>query len=73
MAQLSPAANRERGKIAAFSRSRQPDDPELVEARRNLRALRLQDHVERVLAQAPPLTDEQCERIAALLRAGGAA
>lgn len=69
---LSPAAARERGKIAALSRSRQSDDPELIEARRNLRALRLEEYVTRIVAEAPPLTDEQRERIAALLHAGGA-
>ncbi len=73
MAPLSATANRERGRVAALSRSRTSADPELVSARRNLRAARLEDHVQRVLAEAPPLTDEQRERIAALLRAGGAA
>ena len=29
-------------------------------------------HVERVVAEAPPLTPEQRDRIAAVLRAGGA-
>jgi hypothetical protein len=70
MAQLSSAALRERGKIAALSRSRRPDDPELVEARRNLRAERLADHVRKVVAEAPSLTDEQRDRIAAILRGG---
>jgi hypothetical protein len=63
---------RERAKVASLSRSRTADDPELVDARRNMRALRLEDHVTRVLAEAPPLTDEQLGRIAALLRAGDA-
>lgn len=62
----------ERARVASLTRSRQSDDPELVEARRNLRALRLEEYVTRVVAEAPPLTDEQRERIAALLRAGGA-
>lgn len=45
-----------------------PDDPDLhAEARRDLRAARLADYVEKVLAEAPPLTDEQKTRIAALL------
>lgn len=73
MAQLSAAANSARGKIAALSRSRTPDDPELIEARRNLRAARLEDHVARVVAEAPPLTNAQRDRIAALLRSGGGA
>jgi hypothetical protein len=59
---------RERARIAALTRSRQADDPELVAARRNLKAMRLEEHVARVLAEAPPLTDEQRTRLAELLR-----
>ncbi|WP_214370670.1 hypothetical protein [Pseudonocardia sp. H11422] len=39
-----------------------------AEARREVRALKLAEHVERVVREFPPLTDEQCNRIAALLR-----
>ena len=65
----------ERARIAGMSSrpNRPPDDPELTEARRNLRALQLEDHVNKVLAGAPQLTDQQREHIAELLRAGGAA
>jgi hypothetical protein len=56
-----------RAQVATLSRSRSADDPDLIEARRNLRAARLQDHVEKALADAPPLTDQQRERIARLL------
>lgn len=63
----------ERAKVAALSRSvaageRPPDDPELIEARRNLCALRLEEHVRKVVAKAPPLTPDQRDRIAAILR-----
>jgi hypothetical protein len=63
----------ERARIAGLSSrpNRPPDDPQLVEARLNLRALRLEEHVRKVLADAPPLSDEQRNRIAALLRTGG--
>jgi len=67
---LSPATAHYRARIAALSRDRAPDDPELVEERRLLRASRLEEHVDKVLAGWPPLTDEQLDRIAALLRAG---
>jgi hypothetical protein len=72
----------ERARVAALSYAvsagkRQPDDPELaearaalIEARRGLRAEQLAEHVRKVLAIAPPLSDEQKERIAALLRVG---
>lgn len=58
----------ERARVAALTRSRDADDPDLVEARRNLRAERLADHVKRVVDEAPPLTAEQLDRICSLLR-----
>ncbi|MCK5752677.1 MAG: hypothetical protein KAH46_08220 [Mycobacterium sp.] len=69
----------ERSKAAILQREikngRRPKaDQKLVEEHyRNMRALRLADYVEKALKAAPPLTDDQRERIAALLRAGGVA
>ena len=60
----------ERAKVAALTRSRTADDPELVNARRNLKAMKLEDHVRQVMASWPPLTDDQCARVAALLGGG---
>lgn len=59
-----------RARVASLTRSRPPSDPELIEARQDLRATRLADHVARVVAEAPPLSDEQIDRIAVLLRGG---
>lgn len=56
-----------RARVASLSRDRAADDPELLEARRNLRAIRLEEHVAQVVAQAPPLSTEQRHRIAQLL------
>jgi excisionase family DNA binding protein len=39
-----------------------------VEAKRNNAGGRLESHIEKVLSQAPPLTDEQRTRLAELLR-----
>lgn len=61
----------ERARVASLSRSRTPDDPELLDARRNLRAERLAAHIEKVVAEAPPLTPEQRDRLAVLLTGGG--
>ncbi len=58
----------ERGRVAALSRFRPADDHDLVEARRELRAAKLAAHIERVVAEAPPLTAEQRDRLAGLLR-----
>jgi len=57
-----------RGKLGATAR-RFPNDPDrLAEARRDLAAAKLQDYIERTLADAPPLSDAQRERLAVLLR-----
>ena len=68
---MSTAVLRERGRVASLTRSRPADDPELIEARANLAAEKLAEYVARVVAEAPPLTDAQRDRIAALLRPAG--
>lgn len=57
----------ERARHAALSRRRSPDDPELIAARRDLKAARLADHIRKLVDEAPPLTDEQRAQLAALL------
>ena len=63
----------ERARIAALTRSRSADDPDLVNARRNLKAERLADYITRVVDTMPPLTPAQRDRLALLLRPGGEA
>ncbi|MFK4295019.1 hypothetical protein ABH924_000151 [Arthrobacter sp. GAS37] len=55
-------------RVGALSRSRCEDDSELLAARRDLRAAKLAAYVSKVVAEAPPLTNEQIDRIAVLLR-----
>ena len=57
----------ERARVASLTRSRTADDPDLLDARRNLRAARLEDYIRRTVDAAPPLTSEQRDRLAALL------
>ncbi|WP_344054452.1 hypothetical protein [Microbacterium lacus] len=57
----------ERARVASLSRSRSADDPDLIAARRDLRAARIEDYIQRVVATAPPLTADQRSRLAALL------
>lgn len=70
---------RERARVASLSRSRTTDDPELLGAKRDLRAALMEEYVRKSLAAAPPLTDEQRERLALLFapatatHSGGAA
>lgn len=61
----------ERARVASLTRSRKADDPDLIEARRNLKAALLEDHIARVVAEAPPLSEHQRSRLAAILRGGG--
>lgn len=48
-----------------------PDDAEAkTHARRDLAAAKIADYIEKIVSQAPPLTDAQRESISALLRTG---
>jgi hypothetical protein len=57
----------ERARVASLTRSRQPDDPDLIAARENLKAERLKVYIARVVDAAPPLTPSQRHTLAALL------
>lgn len=59
----------DRARVAALSRSRGADDPDLIEARRDLAAARLEDHITKVVAEAPPLTAIQLDSLRRLLTA----
>lgn len=63
----------ERARVASLSRSRTPDDPELISARDRLKAARRELYIEKVLSEAPTLTPAQRDEIAMLLRGGDAA
>lgn len=58
----------ERARYASLTRSRSADDPDLLDARRNLRALKLEEYIKEQVAAAPPLTEAQRDRLAVLLR-----
>lgn len=65
----------QRGRHNALKRYRSDSDPEVQTANRDLRAARLEHFIKRTVDAAPPLTPEQRDRLALLLRApsGGAA
>lgn len=65
----NPERRRLRGQIAAASRHH--PDTDLRPLRRDLAAEKLADYIAEVVAEAPPLTDDQVDRIAGLLRGGG--
>ena len=60
----------ERARVASLTRSRAVDDPDLINARRNLKAERLADYIRKTVDAAPSLTPEQRDRLALLLNSG---
>jgi hypothetical protein len=64
----------ERARVASLTRSRTPNDPELLTARRNLAAARLANRIEEyvagIVAAAPDLTPAQRDKLAMLLSGG---
>ena len=52
-------------------RWRRPDDPVVVEAGRDARAAKLAEYIERVVNEAPPLTEDQKSALSLLLRPPG--
>lgn len=66
------AALAARNRLGAVVRHH-PNDPERVSAARaDLAAAKLEEYIARVVATAPPLTVEQRDRLAVLLRGGAA-
>lgn len=57
----------ERARVTVVTRYRDPDDPELIAARRRMNEEHLVDAISKVLAKAPPMTPAVCDRIIALL------
>lgn len=55
-----------RAKIANAKRAN--PDADVTDLRRQLRAERLEEHIRAVVAEAPPLTDQQRDRLALALR-----
>lgn len=55
------------GRAAATERWSGPEAPATLDARRDLRAAQLEQHIARVVAEAPPLTEHQRDRLATLL------
>jgi hypothetical protein len=66
---LSKEAAQLRGQLA--NRSRFHPDEDHTELRAELKARRLEDHIRAVVDSAPPLTAEQRDRLALILRGGG--
>jgi hypothetical protein len=63
-----PSAAHHKAHLAAVTRHH-PDRPELrAAAKRDLAAANIAAYIEKVVAEAPPLSNEQREKLALLLR-----
>ena len=62
-----------RNRLVALERWHGPDDPRTIEARQDHKALTLEEHIRRVVDEAPKLRPEQRDRLASLLRGGSVA
>lgn len=51
--------------------TRRGDAAQILDARRDLAAAKIENYIARVVADAPDLTPEQRDRLALLLRGGG--
>lgn len=63
---MSTEVLKARSRIGVATRRGTPED--VAEARRDYRAVKLEAHIREVVNAAPPLTDEQADRLAALIR-----
>jgi hypothetical protein len=61
-----------RGRANALRRYRSADDPEVLDAVRDLRLARAEDYIQQLVDQAPPLTPAQRRQLAAVLLRGAA-
>ena len=70
---LTSARTRARARVSALKRHHPEGGPAVDTAVRDLRATALEEHIREIIDQAPGLSPEQAERLAALLRGGSAA
>ncbi len=68
---MTPAEKTDRARVTAMHRHR-PNDPKTDELAAKFKADRLPQHIRHVVDSAPPLTPEQKDRLAVLLRGAGA-
>lgn len=66
----SPAVAYARARLAGMHRrARAPGDPEIVDARRELEYVKLVEHAHKIAAELLPLSEDQIEKVVALLKA----
>jgi hypothetical protein len=66
---ISPVKARLRARTAGLGNGGYPPDhAKVVEAKRDLKMVNVEEYITKALAEAPPLTSDQRDRLAELLR-----
>lgn len=65
---ISQRMSRARGTVAAMSIHHPSDSPQVIEAKRELRAIKLQEYVAKAVSELPRLSESHLEEAARLLR-----
>lgn len=65
---VDPTVAKIRARVAGMSRTRPADDPELVTERDRLRTARVDQYINKLVSEAPPLNDQQRHLLAGLLQ-----
>lgn len=68
---VTPEVAQARGRYAALTRSRDDNDPALIEAKQALAEAKLLSDIEKLVAAAPPLTAAQLTKLRTLLDVEG--
>lgn len=61
------AVSKARGTAAILARYRNPDDPDLLDAKRDLATAKIEAYIAKTLADAPPLSDDQLATLTRVL------
>lgn len=72
MSPNNPTLASAHGRVAALKRHHPAEPARATTAERDLAAAKLAAYIDKVVAEAPPLTPAQRGRLAVLLRGGGA-
>jgi hypothetical protein len=66
----SPSLAELAGRAGGLKAQRPADDPERIEAEQEHRTAQLEAHLQEVLGRAPRLTEQQLDRLVAIIRSG---
>ena len=67
----SKSVSTARARLAGLTRHRSAGDPKVADAARELKALTLEEHIQKTVSAWPELTNDQMARLSGLFRTAG--